>query len=44
MYKLKQIEEVLNEGKANYAPIYDENDTIENKILTIAKEIYGFAL
>ena len=35
------VEEVLNEGKANYAPIYDENDTIENKILTIAKEIYG---
>ena len=35
------VEEVLNEGKANYAPIYDENDTIENKILTIANEIYG---
>jgi len=30
----------LCEMPANFAPIYDEKDTIENKIKTIAREIY----
>ncbi len=30
-----------NEGKNNYAPIYSLNMSIEDKINTIAKEIYG---
>ena len=34
---LKTIEEEEN----NFKPIYDIEDTIENKIMTIAKEIYG---
>ncbi|MGN1318082.1 MAG: formate--tetrahydrofolate ligase [Lachnospirales bacterium] len=32
---------VLETKKSNYKPLYDENDTIENKINTISKEIYG---
>lgn len=35
------VEEVLEKGEANFKTIYDVNETIENKILTIAKEIYG---
>ncbi len=33
--------DVLSDDKSDFKPIYDEKDTIENKILTIAKEIYG---
>ncbi len=33
--------EVLNTKKSNYKPLYDENETIENKLNTICKEIYG---
>ncbi len=31
----------LTEQDNNFAPIYDVNDTIENKIETIAKKVYG---
>jgi formate--tetrahydrofolate ligase len=38
----KVVEEItLRDGSKDFAPIYDENDTIENKISTICKEIYG---
>ena len=38
----KVIEKIEKEDGANtYHPIYDYNDKIENKIKTIAKEIYG---
>ncbi|MDZ7547957.1 formate--tetrahydrofolate ligase, partial [Clostridium perfringens] len=33
--------DTLEKDEAKYKPIYDLNDSIENKILTIAKEIYG---
>ena len=33
--------DILENDKLNFAPIYDEKATIEEKILTIAKEIYG---
>ena len=33
--------DILENDKSNFAPIYDEKSTIEEKILTIAKEIYG---
>ena len=33
--------DILSADKSDFKPIYDEKDTIENKILTIAKEIYG---
>lgn len=36
----KVIEEI-NKGKANYKPLYRKEDSIEHKINTIAKEIYG---
>lgn len=31
----------MEEEKSNFKPIYDIEDSIENKIMTIAKEIYG---
>ena len=38
----KVVEEItLRDGSKDFAPIYDENDTIENKIGAICKEIYG---
>lgn len=37
----EKVMEVLNSKESNFKPIYDENDTIENKISTICKEIYG---
>ena len=38
----KVIEEITyRDGSKDFAPIYDENDTIENKIGAICKEIYG---
>ena len=36
----KVIEEI-NKGEANYKPLYRKEDSIEHKINTIAKEIYG---
>ena len=34
------VKHVLDTEESHYAPIYDVNDTIENKIETICKEIY----
>lgn len=31
----------INKGEANYKPLYQKEDSIEHKINTIAKEIYG---
>lgn len=36
-----KVMEVLDTKESNFKVLYDENDTIENKINTIAKEIYG---
>ncbi len=36
-----KVLETIEEDKANFAPIYDVNDSIKNKILKIAKTIYG---
>ena len=35
--------DVLENKESNFHVLYDENDTIVNKITTIAKEIYGAA-
>ena len=35
------VEEVLANEKSSFAPIYDSRDSIEDKILKIAQEIYG---
>ncbi len=37
----KKVIEVLETKESNFHVLYDENDTIENKINTVAKEIYG---
>jgi formate--tetrahydrofolate ligase len=37
----KEVLKVLETKQSDFHPIYDENDTIENKIETICKEIYG---
>ncbi len=37
----KVVLDILENNNSNFAPIYDEKDTIENKVLTIAKEVYG---
>lgn len=39
----EKLMNVLNTKESHYAPLYDENDTIENKLNTICKEIYGAA-
>lgn len=39
----KKLLEVLETKESNYKPLYDENDTIENKLNIICKEIYGAA-
>ncbi len=36
-----EVLDVLNSNEANFKVLYDEKDSIENKILKIAKEIYG---
>ncbi len=36
-----KVIETINEKKANFAPIYDMNDSIKDKILKIARTIYG---
>ncbi len=33
--------ETIENGKSNFAPIYDVNLSIEDKIMTLTKEIYG---
>ena len=35
------VNEVLDNEESNFKVLYDEEDTIKSKILTIAKEIYG---
>ena len=35
------VEDIIDNEESNFAPIYSEDDTIENKVLKIAKEIYG---
>ena len=37
----EKVLEEINSGKANYKPLYQKEDTIEHKILTISKVIYG---
>ena len=37
----KEVVRVCEEEESHFKPLYDVNDTIENKIRTIAKEIYG---
>lgn len=36
-----KVIETINEKQASFAPIYDTNDSIKDKILKIAKTIYG---
>ena len=36
-----KVIETIDERKANFAPIYDMNDSIKEKILKIARTIYG---
>ncbi len=38
-----KVMEVLGTKESHFKPLYDENDTIVNKINTVAKEIYGAA-
>ena len=35
------VEDVLENEKSNFKPLYEVENTIEEKVLTIAKEIYG---
>lgn len=35
------VEDVMDKEESNFAPIYSAEDTIENKVLKIAQEIYG---
>ncbi|MBQ9605531.1 MAG: formate--tetrahydrofolate ligase [Firmicutes bacterium] len=37
----KKVAEVLETKKSGFAPLYDENDSIEEKINTICRSIYG---
>lgn len=37
----EKVLEVLENKKSDFHVLYDHNDTIENKITTVAKEIYG---
>ena len=37
----EKLMNVLETKQSNYKPLYDENDTIENKLNIICKEIYG---
>ena len=39
----EKVLDVLENKESNFHVLYDENDTIVNKITTIAKEIYGAA-
>jgi formate--tetrahydrofolate ligase len=35
------VSDILDNEKSNFAPLYSEKESIKDKILTIAKEIYG---
>lgn len=35
------VNEVLDNGQSNFKVLYDENNSVKDKILTIAREIYG---
>lgn len=35
------VSEILDNEESNFAPLYSEKESIKDKILTIAKEIYG---
>lgn len=37
----KKVMEILETKESSFHVLYDENDTIENKINTVAREIYG---
>ena len=37
----KIVSDILENENSDFVPIYDEKNTIEEKVLTIAKEIYG---
>lgn len=37
----KKLIDILNTKESSFKPLYDENDSIENKLNTICKEIYG---
>ncbi len=37
----QRIVKITDEEESHYAPIYDVNDTIQNKIETIARTVYG---
>jgi formate--tetrahydrofolate ligase len=37
----EEVVKEINKGKTNYKPLYRSSDSIEHKINTIAKEIYG---
>ena len=37
----EKVVEEINKGNANYKPLYQPSDSIEHKINTVAKEIYG---
>lgn len=37
----KKVVEVVEKGEANFSPLYNENETIKEKIKRIATEIYG---
>lgn len=39
----EKLMQVLSTKESNYAPLYDENDTIENKLNIVCKKIYGAA-
>ena len=36
-----QVIAEIESGKANFKPLYQKQDSIEHKIITVAKEIYG---
>ena len=37
----EKLVKILEKGEANYKPLYDEKSSIEEKLNTIVKEIYG---
>ena len=40
----EEVIEEINKGEANYKPLYRKEDSIEHKINTVAKEIYGASI
>gem|GEM_PF-6684936 len=37
----KAVVEVVESGSANFTPMYDWKDTVENKIAAVATKVYG---